>query len=102
MSNSHFDPSLKLFQGEAHDFSGEVQKFSGDVQNDLRGCAHLPSKSGHDSICYQLVFYIVYSVFTLQMVYLFILYIHNGIFIVNSMSSTYHSDNTRFTANQNF
>jgi hypothetical protein len=40
-SNFHFDLSLKLSQGEVHDFSGEVQ-------NDLRGGAHLPSKSGHD------------------------------------------------------
>jgi hypothetical protein len=40
MSNFHFDLSLKLSQGEVHDFSGEVQ-------NDLRGGAHLPSKSGH-------------------------------------------------------
>ena len=47
MSNVHFDLSLKLFQGEVHDFSGEVQKFSEEVQNDLRGGAHLPSKSGH-------------------------------------------------------
>ena len=52
MSNFHFDLSLKLsqgevhdFSGEVHDFSGEVQKFSGEVQNDLRGSAHLPSKS---------------------------------------------------------
>jgi hypothetical protein len=37
MSNFHFDLSLKLSQGEVHDFSGEVQKFSGEVQNDLRG-----------------------------------------------------------------
>jgi hypothetical protein len=42
-SNFHFDLSLKLSQGEVHDFSGEVQKFSGDVQNDLRGGAHLPT-----------------------------------------------------------
>jgi hypothetical protein len=27
----------------------EVQKFSGDVQNDFRGGAHLPSKSGLDA-----------------------------------------------------
>ena len=47
MSNLHFDLSLKLSQGEVHDFSGEVKKFSGEVQNDLRGGAHLPSKSGH-------------------------------------------------------
>ena len=47
MSNFHFDISLKLSKGEVHDFSGEVQKFSGEVQNDLRGGAHLPSKSGH-------------------------------------------------------
>jgi hypothetical protein len=47
MSNFHFDLSLKISQGEeVHDFSGEVQKFSGEVQNDLRGGAHLPSKSG--------------------------------------------------------
>jgi hypothetical protein len=32
MSNVHFDLSLKLFQGEVHDFSGEVQKFSGEVR----------------------------------------------------------------------
>jgi hypothetical protein len=32
MSNFHFDPSLKLSQGEVHDFSGEVQ-------NDLKGGA---------------------------------------------------------------
>jgi hypothetical protein len=47
MSYLHFDLSLKLSQGEVHDFSGEVKKFSGEVQNDLRGGAHLPSKSGH-------------------------------------------------------
>jgi hypothetical protein len=46
MSNFHFDLSLKLSKGEVNDFSGEVQKFSGEVQNDLRGGAHLPSKSG--------------------------------------------------------
>jgi hypothetical protein len=33
MSNFHFDLSLKLPQGEVHDFSGEVQ-------NDLRGERH--------------------------------------------------------------
>jgi hypothetical protein len=43
MSNFHFDLSLKLPQGEVHEFSGEVQKFSGEVQNDLRGGAHLPT-----------------------------------------------------------
>ena len=47
MSNFHFDLSLKLSQGEVQTFSGEAQKFSGEVQNDLRGGAHLPSKSGH-------------------------------------------------------
>ena len=52
MSNFHFDLSLKLSQGEVHDFSGEMQKFPGEVQNDRRGGAHLatphlPSKSGH-------------------------------------------------------
>jgi hypothetical protein len=47
MSNFHFDLSLKLSQGDVDDFSGQVQKFSGEVQNDLRGGAHLPSKSGH-------------------------------------------------------
>jgi hypothetical protein len=41
LSNFHSDLSLKLSQGEVHDFSGEVQKFSGDVQNDLSGGAHL-------------------------------------------------------------
>jgi hypothetical protein len=41
MSNFHFDLSLKLSQGEVHDFLGEVQKFSGEVQNDLRGGAHI-------------------------------------------------------------
>jgi hypothetical protein len=35
-------------KGGAYDVSGEVQKFSGEVQNDLRGGAHLPSKSGYD------------------------------------------------------
>jgi hypothetical protein len=52
MSNFHFDLSLKLSQGEVHDFSGEVQKLSGEVQNDLREgrtAPHLPSKSGHDA-----------------------------------------------------
>jgi hypothetical protein len=34
MSNFHFDLSLKLSQGEMHDFLSEVQKFSGEVQND--------------------------------------------------------------------
>jgi hypothetical protein len=43
MSNFNFDLSLKLPQGEVHDFSGEVQKFSGEVKNDLRGSAHLPT-----------------------------------------------------------
>jgi hypothetical protein len=47
MPNFHFDLSLKLSQGELHDFSGQVQKFSGEVQNDLREGAHLPSKSRH-------------------------------------------------------
>jgi hypothetical protein len=47
MSNFYFDLSLELSQGEVHDFSGEVQNLSGEVQNDLRGGAHLPSKSGH-------------------------------------------------------
>ena len=47
MSNFYFDLSLKLSQGEAHDFSGKLQKFSEEVQNDLRGGTHLPSKSGH-------------------------------------------------------
>jgi hypothetical protein len=47
MSNFHFDFSLKLSQGEVRHFSGEVQKFSGEVKNDLRGGAHLLSKSGH-------------------------------------------------------
>jgi hypothetical protein len=51
MSNFHFDPSLKLSQGEVHDFSGEVQKLSGEVQNDLRGGAHL-SKFGHVMVFY--------------------------------------------------
>jgi hypothetical protein len=41
MSNFHFDLSLKLSQGEVHDFSGEVQKFSGEVPNDLRGGAKI-------------------------------------------------------------
>ena len=56
MSNFHFDLSFKLPQGEVHDISGEVQKFLGEVQkflgevqNDLRGGAHLPSKSGHEA-----------------------------------------------------
>jgi hypothetical protein len=42
MSNFHFvfDLLLKLSQREVHDFSEEVQ-------NNLRGGAHLPSKSGH-------------------------------------------------------
>ena len=47
MSNFHFDLSLKLSQGEVHDFSGEVQKFSGEVQNDLGGGAQLLTKFGH-------------------------------------------------------
>jgi hypothetical protein len=46
MSNFHFDLLLKFAQG-VHDFSGEVQKFSEEVQNDLRGGAHPPSKSGY-------------------------------------------------------
>jgi threonine dehydrogenase-like Zn-dependent dehydrogenase len=46
MSNFHFDISLKLPQGEVHDFSGEVQKFSGEVQNDLRGGARLCAPVG--------------------------------------------------------
>jgi hypothetical protein len=50
MSNFHFDLSLKLPQGEVHDFSGEEQKFSGEVQNDLGG-AHLSTKSGHARDC---------------------------------------------------
>ena len=58
-SNFHFDPSLKLSQGEVHYFSGEVQNVSGEVQNvsgevqnvsgevrnDLRGGAHPPHTS---------------------------------------------------------
>jgi hypothetical protein len=43
MLNFHSDLSLKLSQGEVHDFSGEVQKFSGEVQNDLREGTHLPT-----------------------------------------------------------
>jgi hypothetical protein len=42
MTNFHSDLSLKLSQGEVHNFSVEVQKFSGKVQKDLRG-AHLPT-----------------------------------------------------------
>ena len=45
MSNFHFDLSLKLSQGEVHDFLSEVQKFSGEVQNDLRRGAQLPTPS---------------------------------------------------------
>jgi hypothetical protein len=42
------DLSLKLSQGEVHDFSGELQKLSGKVQNDLRGGVHLTThQSGH-------------------------------------------------------
>jgi hypothetical protein len=69
MSNFHFDLSLKLSQGEVHDFSGEEQKFSGEVQNDLRRSAplptpphtspHLPSKSGHARDC---IFFHVYII----------------------------------------
>jgi hypothetical protein len=44
-SNFYFDLSLKLSQGEVHNFSGEVQKFSGEVQNDLRGGAAPPHTS---------------------------------------------------------
>jgi hypothetical protein len=51
MSNFYFDLSLKLSQGEVHDFSGQVQKFSGEVQNYLRGGAHLLSKSGLEYNC---------------------------------------------------
>jgi hypothetical protein len=50
MSNLHFDLSLKLPQGEVHDFSGEVQKLSREVQKfsgEVRTSSHLPSKSGH-------------------------------------------------------
>ena len=43
--NFHFDLSLKLSQGDVHDFSGEVPKFSGEVENDLRGCVHPPHTS---------------------------------------------------------
>jgi hypothetical protein len=43
MLNFHFDLSLKLPQGEVHDFSGEVLKFSGEVQNYLSGGANLPT-----------------------------------------------------------
>jgi hypothetical protein len=43
MSNFHLDLSLKLLQGEVHDFSGEVQKLSREV----RTSSHLPSKSDH-------------------------------------------------------
>jgi hypothetical protein len=32
-SSFHVDRSLKLSQGEVHDFAGEVQTFSGEVQN---------------------------------------------------------------------
>ena len=41
MSKFHFDLSLKISQGEVHDYSGDVQKLSGEVP-------HLPSKSGHE------------------------------------------------------
>jgi hypothetical protein len=39
MSNFHFDPSLKLSQGEVHYFSGEVQKLSGEVRTSPRNPA---------------------------------------------------------------
>ena len=38
-SNFHFDLSLKLSQGEVHDFSGEVQKFSGGCKTSQGRCA---------------------------------------------------------------
>ena len=58
MSNFHFDPSLKLSQGEVHDFSGEVQnnlrggakRSQGrckTISGEVRISPHLPSKSGH-------------------------------------------------------
>jgi hypothetical protein len=62
MSNFHFDLSLKLSQGEVHDFSGEVQKFSGEVRNDLRGGAtHKVSVAYHVAYCvlfFSFVFFI--------------------------------------------
>ena len=48
MSIFHFDISVNFLDGKMHDVSGDVQKISGEVQNDLRGGAHLPSKSGHE------------------------------------------------------
>jgi hypothetical protein len=45
MSDSNL--SLKLSQGEVHDFSGEVQKFSGEVKTISGGVRTLPLKSGH-------------------------------------------------------
>ena len=39
MSNFHFDLSLKLPQGEVHDFSGEVQKLSGGAKRSQGRCA---------------------------------------------------------------
>ena len=46
LSNFNFH-SHSHSQGEVHDFSGEVHTISGEVNNDLRGSAHLPSKSGY-------------------------------------------------------
>jgi hypothetical protein len=51
MSNLHSDLSLKLSQGEVHDFSGSVQKLSGEMQNDLRGGVHLPTPSLKIRLC---------------------------------------------------
>ena len=50
ISNFHFDLSLKLSQGEVHDFPGEVQKLSWEVQSDLRGGAHPPHTSPQNPV----------------------------------------------------
>jgi hypothetical protein len=55
--NVHFDLSLKLSKGRCMPFqvTVEVQKFPREMQNDLRGGAHLPSKSAMASSATQLV-----------------------------------------------
>jgi hypothetical protein len=62
MSNFHFDLSLKLSQGEVHDFSGEVQKFSGEVENYLRGGAHLSTPPLKIRPCLHIVVILFYFI----------------------------------------
>ena len=60
MSNFHFDLSLKLSQGEVHDFSGEVE-------NNLRGGAHLPTPPLKIQPCLHIVVILFYFILLCQL-----------------------------------